>query len=1494
MATDEGMDILAKYFTETEFALTRHHLDSYEQCMFEEIPSIIAASNPIVLLKTLLDKATALYAYRMEIFIGPSSEDGDSKFSIAPPVIILDGGQTVRRMFPNEARLRNLTYAAQIHADIVVRFTKTEFTVTDGVANAVKDEDGELKTTTETMSIPNFPLFRMPVLLRSRLCTTASTDPTLLEEMGECRNDYGGYFIIGGAEKVLITRGEQAFNSLYVEKNKTVDDPVSAYASVVSLDPKTKQTRRLALYVQRRGEIRVAIPMVRGTFPLFILFRAMGVESDEEIVRMIFPEPSILDNELVASIVDAYPIYDKYAATEFIKTLTKGFSHAQVVDILNNLMLSHVLNEPLTRAQYLAEMAREAIRANVGLRGKTDRDDMRNQRFLPTGVLVRELFNGCWKDWRAALALQLDTLYNTNDAYQGDNMIRMFDQPVNVLQPGVLNKAIMRGFRGRWGTSEFNEKAGVLQPLARISYLDATSHVRRVVSDFDTGSKITGPRKLHTSQVGYFCTSETPTGAHIGATKNMSMMTQFSIGADTQPVYDWMRRRGWIIPVAETTAAIRGTAATVQMNGGTVGFTLVPMDLVRVLRLMKWNAYVSPTASVSFNTSDRTVRILLDEGRPVRPLWHLPMVAGERKTWSELVFGTLARDASLRTVRFLDPLGDRVATAADYEVLAATAGQIEYCDPVEMNEAYVAWWSSEVTTQTHAEIHPSTLTGLLASMIPYSNHNQAPRNQLSCSQSKQGIGTMVTNIGGRYETYAHQMCYGEAPICRTFMYEMVGGGEMTYGFNCIIAATSESGYNQDDGLIINRDSVERGMFKSLAFRSYDCAEEEDTMTKVTSHIGNPWTHSEWSAVLRPGLDYRALDSRGIVREGTVIDDTTVLVARYMNVPETGEIKDASVTAGLHTQGRVDSVAVLYGNDGKMLVKVRVIEMRTPVLGDKFSSRHGQKGTIGMLVSSADLPRTAGGLVPDVMVNPGGFISRMTVAQLVEMVAGRLGAEVAMKMNATTFGNLGLTEGGSKGYVEVLGDMLQSVGAHRSGDNVLYSGITGAQIKTDIFMCPLYFMRLKHLTEDKVNARGAGRREMRTHQPTGGRANEGGLRIGEMERDSLCAHGVSSFLQESMMRRGDATEFWICNGCGTIPIYNEPEQLFVCPMCDGPVTFSGHDVDTLAIQLPTEQSRATFSKVAMPYALKLLDQEMTGLGNFGFRYVTESSVGRLREAWPEAEEPEVEAVVPVVKTAPAPVPVKTAVKTAAKTTVKTTATVPPAVTPVVTINPVDANNLLSMYAPTPFVVYGVTWPTLEHFYQASRFPEESAVSQAAIATSAPQAVKAAVDAVVAQPTYYERKVATPAEWSAELLKGTKAKFYANPAALEALLATTGRISLTYEGINVGAMLEDIRLNAARNPKYLEPEPIQPTLSRAGGGVASLPFQQGGGPGGMVFYINPDMRAGVPVTDTRQQSSNQSGGGSSQSGGGSAEPQESSDQMTSEKTSSSVEVVVEKEG
>ena len=1332
--------------------LTQHHMESYEAFMFRTMPQVILSENPITDLKEPLDESGSVYKYKTEIFVGGEAKSvEDLAIDVGAPIITLDDGKTVRRMFPNEARIRDLTYATTIRADILIRLTLTEPSAQPGQ---------QYTSTVHELKIDQFPLFRIPTLIRSKLCATYGASQALLTEMGECRNDHGGYFMVDGAEKLLITRQEQAFNTVIVSLKPPHDLKVNTYASVVCQHPKTKHTRRVTFYrlhasgSVEEGAIRVSIPTVKGAIPLFVLFRALGVESDEDIVRMILPDTSAastktMENTLIASIHDAYPITTTVHAIEFIRTLTKGFIVANVLHMLHEYLFSHVPDKPLARAQYLAEIVRKMIRVEMGMEPQTNRDDIRNQRLLPTGSLLLGLFSESWKDWKKSVKLEVGKQYNYNKSlYQGTNYLNIFSAGniSKVLSTGSLNDSIMRGFRGKWGTNPQNTKTGVIQPVARISYLDSMSHTRRVVSDFDTSMKLTGPRHLHTSQVGYFCTAETPTGSHIGATKNMSILTAISIYAEYESLMNWLFSRGKVIDVSAAPTSLAATATSVQINGGTIGFSTQPDLLTRTLKLMKWTACLPPTASISFNTADNIVRIYLDDGRPIRPLWHLqaggkwPRImleaqAGTKSipSWRDLVCGTYPMNAGrgIYSADFVDPLADKESVDfIDYETeLSDFMGAIEYIDPYEGNESYVSWWGNVADLSpehTHAEIHPSSLMGLLGSMIPFANHNQSPRNQLSCSQSKQGIGYYATNYENRFDTYGSMLCYGEGALCRTIVHEAVAGGQMPYGTNVIFCLNSFNGYNQDDGILFNRSSIERGLFRSLALRSYSTVEEEDPITKARYRIGNPRNILAWSD-LAPGNDYSQLDEYGVIKEGVVIHDKTVLVGRYLTNPETGKLSDASLLPTVFTRGRVDKVVVLHQANGLRLVRIRILEERVPELGDKFSSRHGQKGTMGMLLDAIDMPRTADGLVPDVVVNPHCIPSRMTIAQILEQVFGKLGAAIGSKMNATSFMN-------DEQSFNAIADALQQIGLQREGEEILYSGMTGKMYSTSVFMAPLYFMRLKHLTQDKQNSRAAGRKEIRTHQPTGGRGNEGGMRIGEMERDTLIAHGGAAFLQESMMKRSDGTSFWVCNGCGTIPLYNEDTKLFLCPTCDGPVTYQGDTTDTLGLVLPVRKSRTTFSRIEIPYALKLLDQELTTFMNAGFRFLTEKNSRQFREPTemgveevletqekeeekknaPAIEEAIDKAMAQMTKIATMPVMVDRGDEDAPADLIDegqpahndnaAPAEVPAGVPVIEFSSQINTYKEFGTYYPVKLTIGEKVWPSVEHYFQAQKFPD----------------------------------------------------------------------------------------------------------------------------------------------------------------------------------------------
>jgi DNA-directed RNA polymerase II subunit RPB2 len=1218
-------EILNTYFKTYPYPFTSHHINSYDQFLTDALPSIIKSQNPILILKDLItDKPKPLYKYKVEIYIGGVDGTG---FYIGTPTVALQDSEEVRVMFPNEARLRNLTYSSTVLVDVTIRLTILKPNK-DGVLESIPMEPIELKKTEELDE--RIPLFKIPIMLHSRYCILHDKPAEFLRQAGECEYDYGGYFIVDGAEKVLITTQEQAFNTLYISEQE-LDPKISYYGTISCLNPTTRQVKRVCFYMNRVEEtLHVQIPFVRTPLPVFLLFRAMGIQSDKDILQLIFPDMNSAEAKLLMpylheSILEAEEFKDTHMAVQFIRFMTKGFSEAHVLDILHNQLFIHVEDLPGTRVAFLADCVRQFLRIKAHIDPPTNRDDTRNQRCLSSGFLTQMLFQDIYTGWEKAMKYALDKKYNWNRGiYNNERFADIFlaGNRAEIFQITMITDSLLRAFKGKWGSGFGEEKAGVIQQLSRLSYHDFLSHCRRAVLDFDTGLKMPGPRRLNPSQYGYFCTSETPTGASIGITKNLSIMTLISTANSPEPIRKWLLERGNVIPCLQMNDDIRIAAVPVYINGGILGYTINAVKLTQVLRLMKWTGCLPAFASVGFAIRDRKVFLYLDEGRPMRPLIHLgadgtlpfDRIRGLKK-WRDLVMGTFAatNTRQVSSLGFLDPLKDKEAPSLDEYITTLTPhiGAIEYVDPYEQNETSIANFPEYITSTTsHLEIHPSTIVGLMTNMIPFPHHNQSPRNQLSCSQSKQGLSVYSTNYINRFDNQVHVLCYGEAPLVRTLYYDYVADGQIGYGHNLILAIGSFTGYNQDDGIVMNADAVERGMFRNMTFRSYEAFEEEDPKDGTETRIANPARVPAWTNVA-PGLDYTKLDERGIIEKGTYVDEDTVIVGRYIKT-RGGVYKDASVTPQVWTRGRVEEVVVTVNNYGMRLVKIRVVQDRIPELGDKFSNRHGQKGTIGMLVRGHDMPRTIDGLVPDMIMNPHAIPSRMTIAQLIETLFGKTASHYGAIANGTAFMNDG-------DPAQTIGQVLEKYfGMERYGNEILYDGTTGVQIPSAIFIGQCYTMRLKHMTEDKWNARGQGRREQRTHQPTGGRGNEGGLRIGEMERDAIVGHGISMFVRESIMKRGDGETFLVCNGCGTIPIYNESEKFYVCPLCDGPLEYSGKTVNTLELIPPVKRSLATFSKIEMPYVVKLLDQELSTYMNIGMRFLTNKNLERLPKPFIPAE------------------------------------------------------------------------------------------------------------------------------------------------------------------------------------------------------------------------------------------------------------------------------------
>jgi DNA-directed RNA polymerase II subunit RPB2 len=1211
-ARELSRKLIDTYFRTNAYPYTRHHIDSYDQFVQQDMVNIIRSQNPILLLKDLINEEKGIYKYRVEIYVG--GENGNA-IEIGTPTISLQNTEEVRVLYPNEARLRNLTYCSSVYADIHVKITYF-------------NDASSIHSGTELPVEPflRWPLFKLPIMLHSRYCILNNKPKDFLREAGECPYDNGGYFIINGAEKVLVTRQEQAFNTLYITPQN--DPKVAVFASISCLSAETRQVKRVAFSLMRYQEkdgitvhptIQVSLPFVRKPIPLFLLFRALGFQSDEEILKLIFPdfdspEAKLLLDKLRPCIIDSFPFMNMYTAINYIKTLTKGFSEAHVLDILRSQMFIHMPNDPYSQALFLGDCVRKILRVSEKYDEKTDRDDTRNQRCLTSGFLIQELFNNSYKLWIKGFVKEIDSIYNYSKRdnptlYQNENFKNIFQQGNSkIFMEGMLNDMIMKGFKGKWGTGLGEEKSGVLQALSRLSYTDFMSHCRRVILDFDTSMKLTGPRKLHTSQYGYFCTSETPTGASIGITKNLSIMTAISTSSKTDKFFAWLRSTGRVYLPEDMTVEQRIVFVPVYVNGGMFGYTAKPDLLTHVLQLFKRSGCLPYSVSISFSIRDRKVYIYMDSGRPLRPLiWlskgELPLrKLAESKTWRQLVMGTLRENVGLDSTEFFDP---KEGTALEQypRLVEPYTGAIEYIDPYEQNECFVINNPAYITQETtHMEVHPSTIMSMMTSLIPFAPHNQSPRNQLSCSQSKQGLSVYATNWRNRFDNTAHVLCYGEMPLTRTIYNNYLGEGKMAYGMNCILAIATWSGYNQEDGIVMNYDAVHRGMFRSMAFRSYEAYEEDDEKANIQVRFGNPRLIGNWKE-LRPGLDYSKLDDRGIVKEGSFVDENTVIVGAYMASTTGGSIKDASTTPQVWTRGRVEKVVVMVNNKGLRLVKIRVVQDRIPELGDKFSNRHGQKGTIGALLRGQDMPRTESGIVPDMIMNPHAIPSRMTIAQNLEQLTGKTAALSGTIGDGTSFMNDGSPQ-------EAIGGILEELGFEKYGNEVMYNGATGEQIPATIFIGPVYGMRLKHMVEDKWQARGEGRKEVRTHQPTGGRGAQGGLKIGEMDRDAIIGHAGMAFVKESFMERSDGAKLPFCVACGTIPIYNPRLNLAICSMCDGPVRYAGDSVNNLEILPPLGRPKSKIVEVEMPFSMKLLTHEMETYMNISMRYITTNGVQRL--------------------------------------------------------------------------------------------------------------------------------------------------------------------------------------------------------------------------------------------------------------------------------------------
>jgi DNA-directed RNA polymerase II subunit RPB2 len=1186
--------IIETYFRDNPNYKSQHQVDSFNEFIYSKtngIEYIVKRENPQIIYKDALDIEKGKYRYQINIHYGETlNEDGsindkiiDNLF-VSSPTEYVDGKSTY--MYPNIARLKEYTYASSIYCNIGVIF---------------KDN------VTEEITIKNFERVNiglMPIMIKSKLCILDGLDDSRLNELGECPYDKGGYFIIKGKEKIILSQEKKINNILYINSQNDDITPLQSILTsvskegfqssrtnavafnriIVKYDPVNDDMAQSAKFHVYRLTVRILGFDI--AVPLFILFRALGVTSDKDILSLIIYDSDstvlkkYLLDEMTPSIKDSQPIYTQKTAMKLLALNTKGKEIINVIDILaNNFMPNYTSDNE--KSYMLGFMVRKLILTKLGAIKETDRDSYSAKRIDTAGSLLLELHRELFGIFQKNVSLKIDNDFKFHFKDYGNDIKNLInvDNVKKVFNPRSLDN-IVKSFGSVFGT-KLSGKQGIVQDLNRNAMLGTLSHTRRLSNPLPQGSKSIGPRKLHNSQWGFVCPSESPDGGNVGIINHLSVSTKISFNVSSLNIHDALIDNG-LLDIDDITKYELHSDCKVFLNGKWIGVHKDPEFLYKIMRLLKLNSIIHLYTGIYWNTQLNEIYVFCDNGRLLRPVFVLrrmgsqisnQLIEGDfekMNTWNHLIRGEhmykidpeiSVYDESYHRSEFMDIK----LKHPDYiSYLTDNQAQIEYIDPLETEGFFIGKDIHSLDKEySHCEIHPSLILSAVTVNIPFPEHSQYPRNVFSCQQTKQAVGLYSSAYNTRFDTFAHILNYPQKPLVTTRYKKYTDVDKLPYGVNAIVAIASYTGFNQEDGLMLNKTSIERGMFNSLYYRSYSDDESEENGNRV--FFGNPdnYTNIKKSKI----VNFDKLDENGFAKEGSYVtaDDAIISKIGSNSMGEDGQPIHAVSAKCIKfaSSGIVDKVVVTKNSENLRSAKVRIRKNKIPTVGDKYASRPGQKGMCGLVLEQEEMPFTKDGIVPDIIINPHAIPSRMTINQLLESVLGKCSALGGFLGDATAFQNNDIQD-----YAK----LMEKYNYEEWGNEVMYSGITGEQLKTSIFIGPTYYQRLKIMVADKMHSRGTGPMQNLIRQPAAGRSNNGGLRIGEMERDSLLGHGLSGFLRESMMERSDRYEVNIDKTTGLIS--NEKSE--------------------------------NDTKVAIPYAMKMLLQEIQTM-SIAPRLITDDSI-----------------------------------------------------------------------------------------------------------------------------------------------------------------------------------------------------------------------------------------------------------------------------------------------
>lgn len=1090
--------------------LVKQHLDSFNYFVDVDLKKIIEANELV-----LSDVDPEFYLKYLDIRVGHKSSS-----ALGTKEVILP---------PHECRLRDLTYSAPIYVD--VEYTRGR--------KIIRHKDLEIG--------------RMPIMLRSNKCILDGIDDRQMARFDECPVDPGGYFVVNGTEKVILVQEQLSKNRIIVEADE------KKHIVQASVTSSTHERKSKTYVITKNERIYLKHNSIGEDVPIVIILKAAGITSDLEILQLVCGDNPSFQDLFVVNFEEAakLEVFTQEQALLYVGKRVKTIRRAgapklsqlqEGIEAVATTIIAHISVSGLQfreKALYIATMARRVLMTMHNPSMVDDRDYVGNKRLELAGQLMSLLFEDLFKKFNSDFKANIDKILKKPLRTSEFDALLSINIHSNNITTG-MNRAISTG---NWSLKRFKmERAGVTHVLSRLSYISALGMMTRIASQFEKSRKVSGPRALQPSQFGMLCTSDTPEGEACGLVKNLALMTHITTDDEEGPI----RKLCYILgceDILQTDSATIHSDGNfgIYLNGTLIGTSRFPAKFVNDFRRLRRSGKISAFISIYTNIHQSAVHIATDGGRICRPL-----IIVENNT-------------SRVKAKHLRKLRDGEWAFDDF----LHHGLVEYLDVNEENDSLIALYEKDLTAHpdvTHLEIEPFTVLGAVAGLIPYPHHNQSPRNTYQCAMGKQAIGAIAYNQFRRIDTLLYFMVYPQQPMVKTKTIELINYDKLPAGQNATVAVMSYSGYDIEDALVLNKASIDRGFGRCQVVRKNTIQ-----LKRYPNHTKDKLSGMRVDENNEPIFPHRALGPDGLGEVGMRVENGQVYANKSVpiNAGESvlgdslaQESQDSHRETPAYYKGPepsyVDQVMMSVSDNDQALIKVLLRQTRRPELGDKFSSRHGQKGVCGIIVQQEDLPFNDDGISPDIIMNPHGFPSRMTVGKMIELISGKAGVLNGSLEYGTCFG-------GSQ--LEDMSKILIDKGFSYSGKDMLYSGITGECLQAYIFFGPIYYQKLKHMVLDKMHARSRGPRAVLTRQPTEGRSRDGGLRLGEMERDCVIAYGASQLLLERLMISSDAFEVDVCNNCGLMG-YNS-----WCTTC---------------------KSADHVIRMTIPYAAKLLFQELLSM------------------------------------------------------------------------------------------------------------------------------------------------------------------------------------------------------------------------------------------------------------------------------------------------------------